>query len=371
MRLDNDPPSFSIEPVELNRQVDKYSLIRRPFQERAYDKKMIARVKEFRPEVVLSGSAPPNTHRHLLKCSKQLGARFLFWVQDIYSIATKDYILKRLPVVGRLAHGYLHWTEFSTMRASDQAVVISEDFQPLLEKEGVDTDKITVIENWSSLSEIVPTPKNNEWAQRHGLADHFVFLYSGTLGMKHNPSLLAALARKFRDKPDVRVVVVTEGLGRDWLEDVKKSEGLDNLLLFDYQPYKELSQVLATGDVLVALLEPLAGVFSVPSKVLSYFCSERPLLAAMPTENLATRTVQRIGAGLAVRPDDEQGFLAAAAQLYDDEVKRQSCAAAARAYAETTFNIDVIGERFLKIMEPTNARRELGRAAKSPITATR
>ncbi len=74
-------------------------------------------------------------------------------------------------------------------------MVISEDFLPLLRRWGVDEARIAVIENWAPLDELPVLPRDNEWAREHGLADRFVFLYSGTLGFKHDPSLLLELAR--------------------------------------------------------------------------------------------------------------------------------------------------------------------------------
>ena len=35
---------------------------------------------------------------------------------------------------------------------------------------------------------------DNEWSRRMGLRGHPVVLYSGTLGLKHDPSILALLA---------------------------------------------------------------------------------------------------------------------------------------------------------------------------------
>ena len=67
--------------------------------------------------------------------------------------------------------------------------------------------------------------------------------------------------------------------------------------------------------MLVAILEADAGVFSVPSKVLSYLCAGRPLLLAVPKENLAAKIVVECGAGLVVEPSDLAGFCAAARQV--------------------------------------------------------
>ena len=55
-------------------------------------------------------------------------------------------------------------------------------------------------------------------------------------------------------------------------------------MLLPYQPFGRLSEVLASADVLVALLESDAGAYSVPSKVLTYLAAGRPILGAIPAE---------------------------------------------------------------------------------------
>ena len=80
---------------------------------------------------------------------------------------------------------------------------------------------------------------------------------------------------------------------------------LDNLVLLDYQPYESLPDVLASADVLVAVLEPDAGRFSVPSKVLNYLCAGRPVLGVMPVENEAAATLLTSGAGVVVDYHDD------------------------------------------------------------------
>ena len=81
--------------------------------------------------------------------------------------------------------------------------------------------------------------------------------------MKHNPALIYELARSFDGREDVVCGVVSEGLGRAFLERQPKAAALQ---LFDFQPYSRLSEVLAAADVLVAVIEPDASRFSVPSK---------------------------------------------------------------------------------------------------------
>src|SRR5581483_7162574 len=103
--------------------------------------------------------------------------------------------------------------------------------------------------------------------------------------------------------------VISEGLGRQYLEARRRELQLSNLRLLDFQPHPVLSQVTASADVLVAMVEKDAGAFSVPSKVLTYLCAGRPILLAVPLRNLAARIVTRSGAGLVVDPEDVPGFI--------------------------------------------------------------
>ncbi|KAA0586604.1 glycosyltransferase family 4 protein (plasmid) [Azospirillum oryzae] len=351
MRSADDPPGFAVEGVGIGRRLDKYVLHRRWLHDHAYGGHLAERIAAFRPDVVLSGNTPPATQARLLKRLKRDGVPLVYWVQDIFTIGAEE-ILKRKPKPLRWAAlRLLERTEFGTMRQSAGLVVISPDFLPTLSTRGVNHPHSTVVENWAPYGEITPRPKDNAWSRAHGLNDRFVFLCSGTLGMKHNPAHLANLARAWRDDPRVRVVVVSEGLGRRWLEDVKAAEGLDNLVLLDFQPVGQLSDVLASADVQVLLLESYAGALSVPSKVYSYFCAGRPILGALPAANLARRLVERERAGLCVDAGDDMGFLAAARRLHADSALRMSCADRQVGYAHRTFDIDRIGPRFLDVLD--------------------
>ena len=167
-----------------------------------------------------------------------------------------------------------------------------------------------------------------------GLGDHPVVLYSGTLGLKHDPSILAVVSERLRvSHPEARVVVISEGKGRDWLEAWKDErstgttgatgrtsaadrtagagvvggEDVDNLVLLDFQPYSDLPAVLGSADVLVAVLEPDASRFSVPSKVLTYLCAGRAIVGVLPPENAVAEILTSHGAGLVVGRDEVAG----------------------------------------------------------------
>lgn len=346
----DDPASLTLQGLSLGRPLPKYRPIRRWIRELTYGRLLGRRVVDFRADVVLSGNSPPAVQAKLAAALRRTNVPLICWVQDIFSIGAAVAVRGWPAPLRWAALRFLKSVEFSTLRTAAGVIVITDDFIPLLAREGVPCARMEVIENWAPTDGIVARPKDNAWSRAQGLADCFVFLYAGTLGMKHNPELIADLARSWRDDPATRVVVVGRGPGRTKLEAIKAAEGLDRLLLFDYQPFESLSDVLASADVTLTLLEDFAGVMSAPSKTYAYFCAERPILAAAPADNLARRLIERENAGLCVDATDRKGFLAAAHRLRHDALLRTALTEGQRRYAGTAFDIDRIGSRFEAIL---------------------
>jgi colanic acid biosynthesis glycosyl transferase WcaI len=347
-RADGDPAGLEFDAVGLEGEFAKYDVRRRIAHERATGNDLADRVVGFRPDVVLSSNSPLIVQRALLRAAHAHGAGFVFWQQDVISAAARRVLGRRSRIVGIAAEQAVGLLERSLLRASDAVVLISPDFLPLLRRWGVDEARASVIENWAPLDELPVLPRDNEWAREQGLDGRLVFLYSGTLGFKHDPSLLLELARWARGA-DALVAVVSEGPGSDWL--AREGAGEPALRLLPYQPYERLPEVLASADVLVALLEPDAGSFSVPSKVLTYLCAERPLLVSVSRENHSASVVEQSGGGFVVPPSDPGALLAAADALRADAARRVELGRHARAYAEAVFDLERIADRFEEILE--------------------
>ena len=345
-RRDDDPAGFSIAPISLGRPLAKYSYLQRYLAERRYAGLLSRRIAEQEPDVVICGNGAPDIQSAAQRAARTAKAKFVFWLQDLYGEAAKRILPSRLSLLGHFAANWLTTVERDCLRRSDAVVSISDDFTPVLRRLGVAPDRTVTIENWAPLQEISPRHKRNSWSLAQGCADDFCFLYAGTLGLKHNPELLASLAQALARQPETRLVVASQGLGADYLQLEKQARRLDRLTLLPFQPYVQLSDMLGAADVAIALLEPDAGVFSVPSKVLSYFSAGRAILAAMPAENLAARLIAREHAGVVVAPDDIEGFVAAAMKLRTGATSAGAMGLAGRNYAERAFAIGPIADRF-------------------------
>jgi glycosyltransferase involved in cell wall biosynthesis len=350
-RTSADPQNLTFAAVQLGQPFAKYDVARRIGHERKTARALARHLREFQPDVVLS-IAPLLVQRELLRASHAHGAGFAFWQQDVMSIAARRVLGRRSRVVGAAAERAVAALERGLLQRSDAVIVISDDFLPLQRPAPGGGREVVVIENWAPLEELPALPRDNAWAREHGLNRRVVFLYSGTLGFKHDPSLLLELAG-WAGVRGALVVVASEGPGVDWL--AAHGNGEPALRLLPYQPYDRLPEVLASADVLVAVLEPEAGAFSVPSKILAYFCAARPLLVSLPHDNLAARVVERSGGGVIIGPGDSSAFLAAADTLLDSDL-RSDLGRRAREYAEAAFDVDSIAERFEEVLERAKPR---------------
>jgi glycosyltransferase involved in cell wall biosynthesis len=346
----DDPDNIIIEGVSIKKPFQKYSFIKRRGQEIEYGKRLAARIAEFAPEFVVSANAAIDPQSILLKSCAEKGIKFVLWAQDINSLAIYDALKKKLPFIGRGIGRYYEFLERRLFRQSDGVILISEDFVPLMNKWGVDGNISYVMPNWAPLDELPSLSKINTWSKQHALADKFCIMYSGTLGLKHNPELLLELALSLKDNKAARVVVISEGLGADWLTRKKRDLKLENLILMSYQPFEQIPSVLASADILAAILGQNAGAYSVPSKVLTYLCIGKPLLLAVCRENQVARLVSDHNMGFVVSPADRQGFVDAAAQLMKDEDLRIQMGKAARNFAEQVFDINRITDDFEKVL---------------------
>lgn len=350
VRRDDDPITFGVRGISLAQRIPKTNFYRRYVLESDYARRLVAACEEFGPEVVISANTPSLAQHKLARWCSGRGVRLVSWVQDIYGLAAYRLLGRRLPVVGHAVGKYFIALDKSAARRSDSLVVITEDFRNVFAGWGVDPARVHVIHNWSPLEAMPLRPRENDWSRAQGLGERTRLVYSGTLAMKHNPALLLELAQMLDRDALGELVVVSEGAGVEWLAHEAAARGIASLRCLGFQPFEVLPDVLGSADVLVAILEADAGVFSVPSKVLSYLCAGRAVLLAVPPENLAAKIVAKCGAGRVVAPTDVEGFCRAARVLIDSPDVRDQCGRAARRYAEEHFDIERITDRFEVIL---------------------
>ncbi len=277
-----------------------------------------------------------------------------------------DLLGRKLGFTGRALGSFAYAWEQHMIEKSRMVITIARDHEGELPMAVRREQRFVLLENWADIEDIPVCPPANDWAARHKLDETVNIIYSGTLGLKHDLTTFIKLATAFRDRPDVRVVVVSSGQAAEKLRDRSAANGLANLVILPFQDYTDLAKVLGAASVLIAPLDRSAGAFCVPSKVLAYLCAGRPTVLAIGPDNPAALTLEQAQAGFVVKPGDPDAFARAVTRLLDDSSLRTAMGQSARRYAERTFGLDFVVPRFLDILRRSGASFD----AASPAAAS-
>lgn len=122
-KRNGDPLGLEIKGIGLPNTIKKYSYLRRRQQEKFYGRLLKKSLTDYRPDVFISSNTPLDAQEIVYRECHRLGIPFIYWVQDYYSIAIKQYV--RLPIIGSISHWYYDRLESNLIRNSDAIVFYS------------------------------------------------------------------------------------------------------------------------------------------------------------------------------------------------------------------------------------------------------
>lgn len=330
------PTDTTTEFLKLRRPFAKYGWRRIPSEfELAF--RSYRRVMRSEADHVILVNNPPLAQLAIAVATHRKGALFTHWVQDLYGIGAQR--IAQSGTVARLLAKMVMSAEAWVLRSARSIIAISPHFADYLRNElKIAGGKILVEPNWADPKKISPDARVSTRTVFN--TTETVFLYTGTLGLKHDLDILERLAHSLLQSGG-RLVVVTEG------DAVRRLESCKNVYVLPFQTSENHATMLASADVLVVVLNADAGEFSVPSKVNAYLCAGRPILASIPHNNLAAELVAK-GGGRVSDPANvadfllDAEFLSCASGELRDEIGRE-----ARSLAEASFQGPEIAERLL------------------------
>lgn len=123
----------------------------------------------------------------------------------------------------------------------------------------------------------------NPFRNQHGMANKFVFMYSGNHSPANPLKTILDAAVDLRDHPTIQFAFIGGGLGKKEVEAVQAQHALPNIIALPYQPLDQIKYSLSAADVhIVALGENMVGVIH-PCKIYGAMAVGRPILFLGPS----------------------------------------------------------------------------------------
>ena len=280
-----------------------------------------------RPQVVIALTDPPIIGLAAWLAARRVGAKLVISYRDLF------------PEVARLLSGFrspvIEWglqqVNRFLVRQADRLIALGEMMKSrLVAEKGAPADRVVVIPDWADCAQIVPGPKRNPFAEAQGLADRFVVMHAGNLGVSQNLPMMIEAAASLTDLHDLRLVFVGDGVQKAPLQAQVASRGLTNVAFLPYQPAELLTEVFASADCFLISLKPGLAGYITPSKLYSILAAGRPCVAAVDPECDVARITRAHDCGLVVEPGNPRAVADAVRTLYQDRALASRLGAKAR-----------------------------------------
>jgi glycosyltransferase involved in cell wall biosynthesis len=268
-----------------------------------------------RPDVVVALTDPPIIGLAALLAGRRRGAPLVMAFKDLFPEVTALLPDFHSETINRLLQAV---NRFLVRQAAVNVALGDTMRARLIENKGAPAERTVIIPDWADTTAIAPGPKQNAFSEAHGLADRFVVMHSGNLGLSQSLETVVEAAALLRDVPDLRIVFQGAGVKKADLEAQVAALGLSNVLFLPFQPKATLGESFAAADLfIVSLQQGLAG-YIVPSKLYGILAAGRPYVAAVEESCEVAALTRRRSCGLVAQPGNAQALADQIMAFYRD-----------------------------------------------------
>jgi glycosyltransferase involved in cell wall biosynthesis len=183
-------------------------------------------------------------------------------------------------------------------RSADRLVTISEAMrETYVNTRKVDPGRVVVVRNWQDDRGYRVEQDPALACQEYGIpSNRFTFLYLGNIGPVASVPLMIK-AFHAADLVDAQMVVVGEGSEKARCMALVRELSVPNVYFVSEPRVEKVPALQSMANVLLLPTAGSAALSSVPSKLIAYLFSGRPVLALAPVESDTALTVRNAGAG--------------------------------------------------------------------------
>jgi len=298
-----------------------------------------------KPDVLVAQTDPPIIGLAAWLAGRRFGVPFVMAFKDLFpevTVLVKDF---QSDTVNALLQRI---NRFLTRRAARNLALGEMMRRRLIEDKGAPADRTEIIPDWADTGAISPGPKRNPFSEANGIADAFVVMYSGNIGLSQGLESVVDAAELLADVPDIRVVLVGEGANKAALQARVASRQLSNVTFLPFVPKEGLRDAFASADVFVVPLQRGMAGYIVPSKLYGILAAGRPYVAAVEEDCEVAMITRTRACGLVAEPGNAADLARQILVFYRDRELAARCGANART-AGLAYDRKTQVERYMKV----------------------
>jgi glycosyltransferase involved in cell wall biosynthesis len=293
---------------------------------------------------------------------------FVAWLRRIPYVATiRDIYPESLVVQNRIkadgwVFGVMRWMDRLIVRKSASVIVVSEQFSGIyVGQRGIAADKVHVVPSWVSTLELGPPEAAKRFRDGLGISwDAFVMLYGGNIGAAAGVEAVIESMRSLREIEKCYLVVAGSGSNEQMCRELAGRISPNRVRFHAPWLQEETMAGLQAADVLLLPTRSGQTLASLPSKLITYMLSSRPVIAIVPPHSETAELIRRSGCGWVASEGSPDSFVSLVREVYAmPPAGRDQRGLAGRRYALEHFTSEVNVPRVIQLL--TTAARPAGR----------
>lgn len=185
--------------------------------------------------------------------------------------------------------------------------------------------------------------------------DTVLAIYGGNFGKPQGVSFIEKILDEYKDNEKVTFAFFGEGTEKKKLENHIKENNIENALMFDFIPRDEYSQILQQADIGFVFLDYRFTIPNIPSRTLSYFENNIPIMAATDKNTDYKDIIEKNEMGLWCESNNIKEFKQQFDRLIENKELRTKLGNNGRKYLETELtpkkSVEILERAYKRIKE--------------------
>jgi glycosyltransferase involved in cell wall biosynthesis len=236
----------------------------------------------------------------IAKTSKKYSIPFVLHIVDIYPEA----LLLRLPFLKRFFFRLLLPIDKYVQQNSSRVVTISDGMKDFLRKtRHLEETKIEVVNFWLDENEFIKNSTSPGFSDVNPSDKNlFTFMYLGNIGPVAGVEFLIKSFAK-ADLDNALLVIAGAGSRKNECVRIAESFKSSNIKFYDV-PKGKVAEIQEQADVMMLPVKSGAAKSSLPSKLVSYMLSRKPVIASVEEKSDTGNIIRKAHCGWIVPPEN-------------------------------------------------------------------
>lgn len=234
------------------------------------------------------------------KTAKRFSIPSVVHVEDIYP----ESISNRVPFIGNLVQQlFLPMDKFILTNASS-VIAVSENMKNhFIQTRKISPEKIALVQNWQDESQFIQFHNQKSEATVYTPKEKpFTFMYMGNIGPVAGVDFVI---RSFAQAavPNTRLIIAGSGSMKEDCMDLAQHYSESSILFLDV-PAGKVPEIQDLADVMLLPVKRGAAMSSIPSKLVAYLFSKKPVIACVDGKSDTAQTIKNAQCGWVIPPEE-------------------------------------------------------------------